>query len=88
MTNFGYTIDIADSQWKQIRSNMYLLWMAMIGVSVCHFIVRYFSKTYNFNKKNTEGRVEKSRIEYSHSNDHRQTAINDENSYPYIHRCI
>ena len=81
LTNFGYTIDVADSQWRHIRSNMYLLWMVMIGVSVCHFFVRYFSKTYKFHKKNAESQADKSRIEYTKSNDHHRTVINDESTY-------
>ena len=81
LTIFGYTIDAADSQWKGIRSNMYLLWMAMIGVSVCHFIVRYFSRTYKSSKRNVENRVEKSNKSYPNDKDRRQDTVNDESTY-------
>jgi len=39
-TWLGYSVDLADTQWRELRSSMTLLWATMIVISVSHYRLR------------------------------------------------
>lgn len=60
---FYYTTDHADAQWKDIRSNLFLLWTCLILISMGHYVVKvvFYTKlnTKNENKSNKERILQK-----------------------------
>jgi D-alanyl-lipoteichoic acid acyltransferase DltB (MBOAT superfamily) len=48
---FGYTIDTADGQWRDLRDKMWLLWVAMIAVTIAHFVFKIMTIGTKFGNK-------------------------------------
>ena len=40
-TWLGYTVDLADNQWRDLRGSLVLLWSAMIFVTAAHWLLRH-----------------------------------------------
>lgn len=50
-TIFGYTIDTADGQWRDLRDKMWLLWVAMFAVTISHFAFKIMTLGTKFGNK-------------------------------------
>ena len=52
-TYWGYSIDVADSQWRQFRSNLYIFWILLFIIFALKYILQLnmIYRAYKYRKK-------------------------------------